>query len=225
MEPFGILGVAASIITCVQPPGALLQRVGPSDQSKKDLNRILKAICGFSGAYEGLRTSLQLNEEDEASLILDLLEKKLDSPKFFGEHIVGSLWDAELKRGLKILQDAKTLFKIALDADQHTVLSAVERYIRNVAEDVRDLATHVNENGKRLLNLDERTREQSERVNAWHGETETAIHDIGENILAHGNVAKKQHKNTADDLHRIGHDVTNHRHEWRSEAIKRERGN
>ena len=105
-----------------------------------------------------------------------------------------------------------------------TVLSAVERYIRNVAEDVRDLATHVNENGKRLLNLDEWTREQSERVNAWHGETGTVIHDISGNILAYGSVAKKQQKNTVDNLHRIRHDVTYHRHEWRSEAKKRERG-
>ena len=78
MEPFGILGIATSIITCVQLTGTLLQRVGPSDHSKKDLNGILKAICGFSGAYEGLRTSLQLNEGDEARLsALQHLEEPL----------------------------------------------------------------------------------------------------------------------------------------------------
>lgn len=117
MEPFGILGVAASIITCVQLTGALLKRVGPSDHSKKDLHEILKAICGFRGAYEGLQTSLQLNEEDETRLsalqhlqeplrdckkVLDLLEKRLESPTFFGQYtIVGRLWDAKLRRGLK----------------------------------------------------------------------------------------------------------------------------
>ena len=62
MEPFGILGVAASVVTRVQLTGSLLKRVGPSDHSKKDLNGILKVICGFSGAYEGLKTSLRLND-------------------------------------------------------------------------------------------------------------------------------------------------------------------
>lgn len=133
MDPFGILGVAASIITCVQLTGALLKRVGLSDHSKKDLNEILKAICGFSGAYEGLKTSLRLNEEDETRLsalqhlkeplqdckqTFDLLEKRLESTTFVGQYIVGTLWDAKLKRSLKRLQDAKTLFEIALNADQ-----------------------------------------------------------------------------------------------------------
>lgn len=133
MEPFGILGVAASIITCVQLTGALLKRVGPSDHSKKDLNEILKAILGFKGAYENLEISLRLNEEDESRLlalqhleaplrhskrVLDLLEKRLESPNFLGQYIVGVLWDAKLKRSLKELQDTKTLFEIALDADQ-----------------------------------------------------------------------------------------------------------
>lgn len=133
MEPFGVLGVAASIIACIQLTGTLLKQVGPSDHSKKDLNAILKAICGFKGAYEGLMTSLQLNEEDETRLsalqhleeplrdckgVLDLLEKRLESPNFLGQHILGSLWDGKLKRWLKILQDAKKLFEIALDGDQ-----------------------------------------------------------------------------------------------------------
>lgn len=133
MDPFGILGVAASIITCVQLTGALLKRVGPSDHCKKDLNEILKTICGFKGAYEGLKISLQLNETDETRLsalqhleqplrdckqTLDLLEKRLESTNFVGQYLIGTLWDAKLKKALKRLQDAKTLFEIAMDADQ-----------------------------------------------------------------------------------------------------------
>lgn len=238
MEPFGVLGVAASIIACIQLTGTLLKRVGPSDHSKKDLNGILKTICGFKGAYEGLTTSLQLNEEDETRLsalqhleeplrdckrVLDLLEKRLESTNFFGQHVLGSLWDGKLKRGLKILQDAKTLFEITFDGDQHIILSAVEHYVRNVGEDVRDLATHIDENGKRLLDLDEYSREQSERVNAWHGETELAIRVISQNVLAHDSVAKNRHKNTEDSLHRIRHDVIDHRQERRNEEKEREK--
>lgn len=79
------------------------------------------------------------------------------------------------------------------------ILSAVERYVRNVAEDVRDLATHINENGKRLLDLDEHSQEQSKRVMAWNAETKTS-------------------------LHRIEHDVTEHREKWSDEAKKKEKG-
>lgn len=50
MEPFGVLG-------CVQLTGALIKRVGPSDHSKKDLNEISIAICGFQCAYGGLISS------------------------------------------------------------------------------------------------------------------------------------------------------------------------
>lgn len=133
MDPFGILGVAASIMTCVQLTRGLLKRVGPSDHSKKDLNAISIAICGFQGAYEGLKTYLQLHEEDETRLsalqhleeplrdckrTLDLLEKRLKSTNFVGQYMIGTLWDAKLKRGLKRLQDAKKLFEIALHVDQ-----------------------------------------------------------------------------------------------------------
>ncbi|MCJ1267848.1 hypothetical protein MMC22_007734 [Lobaria immixta] len=161
MEPFGILEVAASIITCLQLTGKLLKRVGPSGNSRKDLNEVSIAICGFQGAYEGLKSYLQLHDEDEPRLsalqhleeplrdykqILGLLEKRLGNTNFVGQYIVGTLWDAKLKRGLKRLQDAKTLFEIALNADQRVIFSAVERYIRNVAEDVQDLSSRLKKN-------------------------------------------------------------------------------
>ncbi|MCJ1467598.1 hypothetical protein MMC07_006223 [Pseudocyphellaria aurata] len=239
MDPFGILGVAASIITCVQLTGALLKRVGPSDHSRKDLNEILKAICGFRGAYENLKISLELNEQDEARLsalqsleeplrdckwVLDLLAKRLKDTTLVGQYVVGTLWDAKLKKGLKRLQDAKTLFEMAMDADQHTILRAIERYVRNVGEDVRDLAALMNENGKRLRDLDEHNRVQSEKVNEWHAGVETAVHVIGENVLSHDKYAKKRHKSIEETLGRIGHDVTDHRLEWNSEAKQREKG-
>lgn len=100
---------------------------------------------------------------------------------------------------------------------------AVERYVRNVLEDVRDLTTPINENGKRLLDLDEYSRGQSERVHAWHKETETAIPVISENVLAHHRVAKKQHKGTEDGLNRIGDEVMGHRREWRSKSKQGEK--
>lgn len=96
--------------------------------------------------------------------------------------------------------------------------------MRNVAEDLRGLATHINENGKRLLDLDKYSREQFDRLDTCHGETKTAIHAVSENVLAHDSIAKKRHKNTEDHLHRIGHDLTDHRHECISKAKQKEKG-
>lgn len=61
-------------------------------------------------------------------------------------------------------------------------------------------------------------------MNAWHGETELAIRVISQNVLAHDNVAKNRHKNTEDSLHRIRHDVIDHRQERRNEEKEREKG-
>lgn len=63
-----------------------------------------------------------------------------------------------------------------------------------MAEDDRDLAAHINENGKHLLDLDGYSREQSEK-------TEAAIHVINENVLAHDVVATKRHMYTESRLH------------------------
>ena len=51
MEPFGVLGVAASSISCIKLLDGLLKAVGPSDHSKEDLIHVLKAVYGFRGAY------------------------------------------------------------------------------------------------------------------------------------------------------------------------------
>jgi hypothetical protein len=133
MDPFGVLGVTASVIACVQLTGALLKRVGPSDHGKKDLNRILKSICGFRGAYDGLKSHLEFNEEDQARLstlqhleeplrdckqTLEVLEKRLKTVRFVGQYIIGNFWDGRLKKCLHRLENAKELFELALHADQ-----------------------------------------------------------------------------------------------------------
>jgi hypothetical protein len=133
MDPLGVLGITASIIACVQLTGELLKRVKPSDHSKKDLNRILKVICGFRGAYEGLKLHLEFNEEGSARLsafdhlmdplegcktALELLENRLKDVNFIGQYIIGGQWDRKLKKCLQRLEAGKELFEVALTADQ-----------------------------------------------------------------------------------------------------------
>ena len=86
-----------------------------------------------------------------------------------------------------------------------------------MAEDVWDLAAHINENGKYLLDLDGYGREQSEK-------TEAAIHVINENVLAHDVVATKRHMYTESSLHRIKHSMTDHHDGWRDEVKQKEKG-
>ena len=55
------------------------------------------------------------------------------------------------------------------------ILSAVEQYIRNVAEDVRDLKTVINENDKRLL-------DDIESGQDLINEYRRCLRDIGEDV-------------------------------------------
>lgn len=133
MDPFGVLGVTASIIACLQLSGTLLKRIGPSDHSKSDLNRTLQTIYAFHGAYEGIKLHLMCNEEDEIRLstlqhlkeplqscksALDFIHERLKNVNLMGQHLLGTFWDGKFKKYLKQLNDAKELLDLALHVDQ-----------------------------------------------------------------------------------------------------------
>jgi hypothetical protein len=132
MDPFTVLGITASIIACLQLTGALIKRAKSSDHSRKDLNHILKVICGFKGAYEALELHLKYSEEDSSRLsafnhlneplvdckaALELLEKRLRDMDFIGQYLIGGQWDRKLNKCLQRLEDAKGFLELALSAD------------------------------------------------------------------------------------------------------------
>jgi hypothetical protein len=139
MDPFTILGAAASIIACIQLTGSLLQRIGPSSHDSAELNQILTILTGFREAYEGLKSCRQFNEKDEArSTMFQRLEEPLKNSEaalgfvqerltemskatFIGHYFVGNFWDKKFKKYLQRLHDAKSLFELALHADQRQV--------------------------------------------------------------------------------------------------------
>lgn len=133
MDPFSALGVAASIIACIQLSGALLKRIGPSDHSKKELYTTLQVLTAFKGAYEGLGTLLEFSDGDDARIaaikhlegplqesktLLDFLQRRLDSVNFIGQHITGAPWDRKFKKALQRLKETKELLEFVMQAEQ-----------------------------------------------------------------------------------------------------------
>lgn len=82
------------------------------------------------------------------------------------------------------------------------IISAVERYVRNVAEDVREIHTMVNKSNEHILNLDRISREYYEHAEQWHA-------DIGAEIRATQDVALS----IKDDIMtaKAGTELLNHR--------------
>jgi hypothetical protein len=133
MDPFSALGVTASVIACIQLSGALLARLGPSSHSREELNKVLKTLCGFKGAFEGLKTHAEFNADDQERLAamthleapleackeaLELVKERLSSVSFVGKYVVGSVWDGSLRKALKRLDEAKDLLELSMHADQ-----------------------------------------------------------------------------------------------------------
>lgn len=58
----------------------------------------------------------------------------------------------------------------------------METYVRNTAEDVGDIKTTINENGKRLLDMDERVFEQGEASKRWQQQIDDNIEQVDSKI-------------------------------------------
>ncbi|OCL06466.1 hypothetical protein AOQ84DRAFT_365778 [Glonium stellatum] len=91
------------------------------------------------------------------------------------------------------------LFQLALQADQSVILSAVERYTRNIAEDVCKLYASINENGKRLLDLDNQVSERQERVEYWHANTSEGVRKVNGDVKVQFQESKCWHQDIRED--------------------------
>lgn len=144
------------------------------------------AFYGFNGAVKTFQTHLAIYEDDEARLssleylkpslkqceeALYIIEDFVGKSSFIGKHITGPRFDYKLKTSLKALDGAKELFMLALRADQQTILHGVERYIRNVAEDLRDIHDVVRNNETKLEVLHLEHSEHFKKAGEWQEET------------------------------------------------------
>ncbi|CZR57756.1 uncharacterized protein PAC_07645 [Phialocephala subalpina] len=207
----------------------LLASSAPSDYNKPELNRILKVVSVFRGAYEGLRLCLEFNEQDATRLsmlqhlaaplqdskdCLDFLEERLRTVGFMGQHIIGTCWDRNLKLRLRRLEDAKELFELALHADQQIILGAVENYARNAAEHIQAVQTVLNSNGKRLLEHDEKASRHHKQVESFQRTMTNDIRNIDQNLVAHDRETKRR-DNQISERHQ---EVRSGLESWRNNA-------
>ncbi|KAI9764110.1 MAG: hypothetical protein M1840_008670 [Geoglossum simile] len=176
------LAVAATIIAVVQLTELALKLahkqvgLGPSRFGNAELQSTSRALYAFNGILQALQTHLRINEEDETRLqtlnclteplnqckeALGLISGQLENPTFIGKHVIGERFDRKLKKALLVIEDARKLIELALLSDQHIIVNAVERYLRVVAEDVRDIHTTLSESKKRLAEIEDSSRE-------WH---------------------------------------------------------
>lgn len=167
------LSLAASVIAVIQLAGSCLKLsrkfLGPSEFGSSNLANMTAALYGFNGAVKSFQTHLEIYEDDEARLssleylkpVLERCEEALHiindfvgNSGFIGKHVIGPRFDCKIKTSLKALDGAKELFMLALHADQRTILHGIERYIRNVAEDLRDVYDVIKNNETKLDGLD-----------------------------------------------------------------------
>ncbi|KAF9780340.1 hypothetical protein IL306_000625 [Fusarium sp. DS 682] len=205
------LSLAASVVAVIQLTGSCLKLsrrwLGPSEFSSTDLATVTMTLYAFTGAIKTFQTHLEIHEDDQVRLsslehlsrvlersaeALDVVRSFLDKGGFIGKHLIGPKFDRKLKASLKALEAAKELFGYALHADHQTILLGVERYIRNLSEDLRDFQDGVNTSLKRLHENGDETYEEVKRARREHQESISRIQAVVDRQDARGNDEERQ---------------------------------
>lgn len=131
------LSIAASVFAVVQLTAACLKLgrkvLGHSKHSSDSLTEILSTLDSFNRTIKNLHTHLETNEQDHARLqalshlnkplegcesALIMVQNRLKNVNFLGRYVVGRHFDKRLRKALRTVEEARTLFELALDADQ-----------------------------------------------------------------------------------------------------------
>jgi hypothetical protein len=167
-------------------------------------NRAVKSFQTHLEIYEDDKARLSslaylkpaLKQCEEA---LHIIRDFVGKSSFIGKYVIGPRFDHKLKTSLKALDGAKELFILALHADQRyplpysspdspvsnyilprTILFGVERYIRNVAEDLRDIHDTIKNNETQLDGLDKEQNKHFKQARNWQEGTTTSLKRIRE---------------------------------------------
>ncbi|KAF7959741.1 hypothetical protein EAE96_001350 [Botrytis aclada] len=153
MDPVSVLGLAASIIACIQLAQALSKKVGLSEHNRTDLERMLKTLRRFLASYQGLKNIAAIDESEgrfylveqaeqpwkECQEILNEVQQRLEEKNLFNRWVRGSSWDRKINKCLSRFDDIREQFDIAIQSDQLHIIAAVEKYAQQALCDTRDI--------------------------------------------------------------------------------------
>lgn len=131
------IGLAASVIAVIQLTASCLKLsrkwIGPSEFSSSELTTLTTALYDFNGAIKTFQTHLEIHEDNEARLLsleylenamsrcsqaLDVIKQFMDRGTVMKRAMLGPKFDGKLKSSLTVLQGAKELFMLVVQADQ-----------------------------------------------------------------------------------------------------------
>ncbi|KAJ6438994.1 hypothetical protein O9K51_08397 [Purpureocillium lavendulum] len=162
------------------------QWIGPSEFSTSELRTLTTALYDFNGAIKTFQTHLEICEENEARLVsleylenaltrcgqaLEIINQFMERRRVMDKVLLGPKFDRKLKASLAILQGAKELFMLVVQADQ--------QYVRNVAQDARDIQAITQHNGLQLgeirkMQTDQNSAGERQAVLDWLGSSDHA---------------------------------------------------
>ena len=179
------LSCIASVVAVIQLTELVLKTahdrlgLGPSRFDKGSLQDILQKLYALNGTLSSLKIHLEINEADQARLLalknlndpldrckdaLELIKNWLESSSFLGRHIVGKRFDKKYDQAVKVLEESQRLMQLCLLSDQQTIVSAVEQYLRVMIEDVQDIQSTLNDNGKRIMDLEQSFQRKAKEI-------------------------------------------------------------
>ncbi|KXX76597.1 Ubiquitin-conjugating enzyme E2 4 [Madurella mycetomatis] len=180
-----VVGLTASIIAVGQLTSACLKLsgkyLGRSEHGTNEIKALQTHLYNFNGVLRTFETHVEIHEDDTARLeslrclkpVLDACKDALECIKgflgntgFIGKYILGPKFDRQLKPILKVLDNAKEVFTLAVYADHLTIISGVDQYIRNVSGDVQELRSLAVETKESLAHLIQAQQRQVELTNA-----------------------------------------------------------
>ena len=104
------------------------------------------------------------------------------------------------------------------------VLSAIKRYVNTANESIRDVKAVVDENRKRLLDLDQQAQVHHKKNKTWQAAASNDISTLTHNFEAHNNAALMQHTETNENIREVGTEILGHNQGWKEEVKRKEQG-
>ena len=104
------------------------------------------------------------------------------------------------------------------------MLSAIKFYINNANENLRDIKAAVNENGKRLLDIDQQAQDHHKAVKTWHEAASNEASALAHTLETHNHAALVQHTETNQNIHLVRTDIQGHDQEWKDIVKQKDQG-